>query len=80
MTTMTLEEALTLIRPSAVMFASAAWDAVLTHIDHLREQASARDAIIQHCVVTEAVTPDESDWYTTISRVIDYHVGLEAGR
>lgn len=31
------------------------------------------DAIVQHCMVTEAVTPDEADPYGTISRVIDWH-------
>lgn len=38
-----------------------------------QDKPDAMEAIVQHCMVTEAVTPDDDDPYGTISRVIDWH-------
>ena len=43
----------------------------------LAQQGKAWPAIVQHCVATEAVTPDESDPHGTIRRLIDYHVEMD---
>lgn len=54
-----------------------------SHCAYMRETheaqqpAAAWQAIVEACVITEAVTPDEADPRGTLHRLIDYHVALD---
>lgn len=45
--------------------------------DEMVAAAAAWQAIVEACVITEAVTPDVADPRGTLDRLIDYHVALD---
>ena len=72
------------IMASAIKYAGPDGDIAVYKVEYweselrtLAQQGKAWPAIVQHCVATEAVTPDESDPHGTIRRLIDYHVEMD---
>lgn len=60
-----------------VRFAANQIEAALSRQDAQSEQQGAWETIVEMCVVTEAVTPDETDVRGTMNRLIDYHVAID---